>query len=509
MFKINNQIFQLNFMVGENSQNLISRPPIIVVLGHVDSGKTSILDNIRKTHVAEKETGGITQHVGAYEVEFGGKKITFIDTPGHEAFSAMRSRGAKVADIAILVIDSCQGVQPQTREAISHIKKAGIPMIVAINKIDRPEADPERVKRELSKEGIFLESIGGKTPSVEVSAKTGKGISDLLELILLVAEIEGLKGDISKKGEGVVIESYLDSHRGPTATLLLRNGVFKLGEIVGTSSTFGKIKILEDFQGKKIKIAYPSMPVVSLGWEEVPGVGEKFRIFSNIEEAKKSLEKKLEVPAKVLFFEPGKKILNLILKTDVFGSIEAIEEVIKSLPQEKINLRILKAEVGEINETDIKLAKGAKAKILGFRVKTDKIAQDLAEKEKIKIIKFDVIYDLVETLRKEMERALEPEIIRMDLGKVKILVIFWTEKNRQIVGGRVLEGEVKKGTSIEVFRKEEKIGKGKLISLQKNKKDIEKVKKGEECGILYEGDAKIEKDDILVIYTKERRKKEL
>jgi len=491
----------------EKRENLISRAPIVVVLGHVDSGKTSILDAVRKTHVAEKETGGITQHVGAYEVELQGKKITFIDTPGHEAFSAMRARGAKVADIAILVVDGVAGVQDQTKEAITHIKKAGIPMIIAINKIDRPEADPEKIKRELAKENILVESIGGKVPSVEVSAKTGKRIGDLLELILLVAEIENLKGDISKPGEGVVIESYLDSHRGPTATLLLRDGILKPGEIVGTFSTFGKIKMLENFQGKKIEIAYPSMPVISIGFEDVPRVGERFKVFGTIEEAQNNIPKvEKEEKREVFLITPDKKVLNLILKTDVLGSIEPIENVLKGLPQEKVILRILKAEVGDINESDFKLAQSAKAKILGFRVKITPVAKSLAEREKIKILTFEIIYDFVQTIRGLMEKILEPEIVRTDLAKLKTLLIFWTEGSRQIVGAKVLEGEVKKGTKIEVIRGEEKVGQGKLINLQINKKDVEKAIRGQECGILYEGDAKIQEGDILVIFTKEKRK---
>jgi len=491
----------------EKRENLISRAPIVVVLGHVDSGKTSILDAVRKTHVAEKETGGITQHVGAYEVELQGKKITFIDTPGHEAFSAMRARGAKVADIAILVVDGVAGVQDQTKEAITHIKKAGIPMIIAINKIDRPEADPEKIKRELAKENILVESIGGKVPSVEVSAKTGKRIGDLLELILLVAEIKNLKGDISKPGEGVVIESYLDSHRGPTATLLLRDGILKPGEIVGTFSTFGKIKMLENFQGKKIEIAYPSMPVISIGFEDVPRVGERFKVFGTIEEAQNNIPKvEKEEKREVFLITPDKKVLNLILKTDVLGSIEPIENVLKGLPQEKVILRILKAEVGDINESDFKLAQSAKAKILGFRVKITPVAKSLAEREKIKILTFEIIYDFVQTIRGLMEKILEPEIVRTDLAKLKTLLIFWTEGSRQIVGAKVLEGEVKKGTKIEVIRGEEKVGQGKLINLQINKKDVEKAIRGQECGILYEGDAKIQEGDILVIFTKEKRK---
>jgi len=498
---------KLKIFMIEKRENLISRAPIVVVLGHVDSGKTSILDAVRKTHVAEKETGGITQHVGAYEVELQGKKITFIDTPGHEAFSAMRARGAKVADIAILVVDGVAGVQDQTKEAITRIKKAGIPMIIAINKIDRPEADPEKIKRELAKENILVESIGGKVPSVEVSAKTGKRIGDLLELILLVAEIENLKGDISKPGEGVVIESYLDSHRGPTATLLLRDGILKPGEIVGTFSTFGKIKMLENFQGKKIEIAYPSMPVISIGFEDVPRVGERFKVFGTIEEAQNNIPKvEKEEKREVFLITPDKKVLNLILKTDVLGSIEPIENVLKGLPQEKVILRILKAEVGDINESDFKLAQSAKAKILGFRVKITPVAKSLAEREKIKILTFEIIYDLVRAVRELMEKILEPEIVRTDLAKLKTLLIFWTEGSRQIVGAKVLEGEVKKGTKIEVIRGEEKVGQGKLINLQINKKDVEKAIRGQECGILYEGDAKIQEGDILVIFTKEKRK---
>jgi translation initiation factor IF-2 len=495
-------------MVEQKKQNLISRPPVVVFLGHVDHGKTTLLDFIRKTKVVEKEAGGITQHIGAYELLYEEKKITFIDTPGHEAFSQMRSRGAKVADIAVLVVAADEGVKPQTKEAIFHIKKAQIPEIVAINKIDKPGADPEKVKRELQREGILVESFGGKVPSVEVSAKTGQGISDLLELILLVAEMENLKADLSKPAEGVIIEAYLDNKRGPTATLILNQGVLKKNQIIGTFSTFGKIKSLENFQGISISEAFPSQPTIVLGFENVPQVGEKFKIFPTIEEAKKAVKKK-EEEREVIFIEKDKKVLNLILKADVLGSLEAIREILKNLPQEKVLLRILKAGVGEISETDVKLAKGAQAKILGFRVKENSIAQNLAEREKIKILKFEVIYELVEKVRKMMEKILEPEIIRKDLAKIKTLVVFKSEKNRQIIGGRVLEGQVKKGTLIEILRKEEKIGKGRLINLQKEKKDIEKAQKGEEIGILYEGETRIEVGDILVVYQKEKRKTEL
>jgi len=487
----------------------------VVVLGHVDHGKTSILDFIRKTHVAEKEAGEITQHIGAYQIEKDGKKITFIDTPGHEAFSAMRSRGAKVADIAILVVAADEGVKPQTKEAISHIKKSDIPLIVALNKIDKPQANPEKVKRELQKEDILVEDLGGKIPSVEVSAKTGQGIPELLDLILLVAEMENLETNLEKPAEGVVIEAYLDKLRGPIATLILNEGILKPGQIIGTPSVVGKIKTLEDFQGTSISEAFPAQPVIVLGFENVPKVGENFKTFSDIESAKNYLKvlEKREAP-EVLEVGPEQKILNLILKTDVLGSIEAIEEVLKGIPQEKVILRILKSDVGEINESDIKFAKvhparGYAALILGFRVKINPAAKMFAEREKVKIITFDVIYDLVEGVRKFMEKIVEPELVRTDLGKVKILAIFRVEKNRQIIGGKVIEGEVKKGTLIEVQRGGELIGKGKLINLQRDKKDIDKVTKGQDCGILYEGDTRIEVGDVLVIYVEEKKRREL
>jgi len=496
-------------MIKKKKENLINRPPVVVVLGHIDSGKTSLLDQIRKTKVAEKESGGITQHIGAYQIEKNGKKITFIDTPGHEAFSQMRSRGAKTADIAILVIDSAKGVQVQTKEAIDHIKKSQVLPIIAFNKIDRPEADPEKAKGQLEKQEILVESLGGKIPSINVSAKTGQGVEDLLELILLMAEMENLKADISKPAEGVVIESYLDNKRGPIATLILNEGVLKTGNIIATFSTFGKIKSLEDFKGKQVSQALPSDPVVVLGLEQAPRVGEKFKLFNDLEQAKtytKSPERKTEAIAEI---KPEQKVLNLVLKSDVLGSIEAIEEVLKQLPQEKIVLRVLKSDVGQINENDVQLAKSSKAIVIGFRIKPNSIAKKLAEKEKVRIMNFEIIYDLVEEIRKYMEKILKPEVVRTDLGKLKVLVSFWSEKKRQIVGGRIIEGKIKKGVLIEVTRDEEVIDQGRMINLQKNKKDIEKASKGEEVGILYEGEKKIEKGDVLIIFTKERRKGEL
>lgn len=491
------------------NHNIQPRPPIVVVLGHVDHGKSSILDAVKDFKITSKESGGITQHIGAYEVEYPSassgqvSKITFIDTPGHEAFSAMRSRGAKVADIAILVVAAEEGIKPQTKEAILHIKKAGIPMIVALNKVDKPEANPEKVKRELMKEEVLVESMGGKIPSVEISAKTKKGIPELLELILLVGEMEKLQGDVRIPGHGVVVESYLDGKRGPTATLLLRDGSLRVGDIVGTASVLGKVKILEDFQGKTIEEALPSQPVIVIGFEKVPQVGEKFEVYSNTESAQKYIakkERKAEA-GEVFLIEEGQKVLNVVLKADVQGSIEAMNEVLKDIPQDKIILRVLKSEVGDISESDVKLAKSGNAKIIGFRVKTSEAALVLSERDNIKILNFDIIYELVQAVRQMMEKLVEPEKVRLDLGKIKVMAIFLTEKNRQIIGGKVVDREVRKGTSIEITRQGEAVGDGKLINLQKNKKDASIAVKGEECGLLYEGSVKAEVGDILLIYT--------
>lgn len=494
-------------MMGNKKQTK-QRPPVIVVLGHIDHGKTSILDYIRKTHIQEKETGGITQHIGAYQIEVPLKgKITFIDTPGHEAFSAIRSRGAKVADIAVLVIDAVEGVKAQTKEAISHIKNASLPFIVALNKIDKFGADPQRVKQELLKEEIVVEDLGGNVPAIAVSAKTGQGIAELLDLILLVAEMEKLEADFSVLAVGTVIESFLDSQRGPIATVIVSEGVFKKSDIIATPSAIGKIKKLEDFQGKELLKAEPASPMVILGLEQAPKIGENLRVFLDLESAKNQIKKTEEKKiTEVKENNKDQKTLHLIIKADVNGSLEAIEQMLMVIPQDRINLKILKSEVGEINESDLRLAKDFRAMIIGFRIKINQTAAIFLEREKIKIIQADVIYELIEGVRNMMERMLVPKEVRTDLGKIKVLIVFMTDKNRQIVGGRINSGEVEKGARLEVYRNEELIGKGKIINLQRNKKDVPKLSKGDECGILYEGTGRIEKGDEIVVYKEERQK---
>jgi len=506
----------------KNNENLTLRPPVVVIMGHVDSGKTSILDSIRKTRVAAKETGGITQHIGAYQIEnprqarddfsSGGRKITFIDTPGHEAFSAMRSRGAKVADIAVLVVDSAKGVEPQTKEAILHIKKAKIPLIVALNKIDMPGVNLVKTKGELAKEDVLVESMGGKVPSVETSVPTGKGIDDLLNMIILVAEMEDLKSDPTAPIEGAVIESHLDGKKGITASMILTQGILKIGEVIGTASAFGKIKNIADFQGDPIRQALPSDPIIVFGFEGMPKVGENFKAFPDLETAENNISAEARFQKKETEFPkigPDQKILNLILKTDCLGSSEAIEGILKEIPQEKVMLRILKSEAGDIDDGDVKMAKSGKAKIFGFKTKTNPVAGSIAERENVRIANFEIIYELVEEVKRLMEREVIGTIGRINLGKMRVLANFLEEKGRQVIGGRVLEGTVERSSQIEVIRNEEIIGRGKLVNLQKNKKEADRVEKGQECGILYEGSGKIEKEDLLVFFKEEKIKGEL
>lgn len=487
---------------NENNIDIRKRPPVVVVLGHIDHGKTSLLMAIKDFRVLPKEVGGITQHVGAYQIEYNNEKITFIDTPGHESFSAIRSRGARAADIGILVIDACEGIKKQTREAIKHIKESGIIPIVALNKIDKECANPEKVKQELLGEDIWVESLGGKIPAVEVSAKNKIGIDNLLEVILLVAEIENIEAIYSERGEGVIIESRLDPRKGPTATVLLTQGIMKKGDIIGTNSVTGKIKTFESFDGKIIDEAFPSDPVSISGFSEVPSVGEVLKVYDSFDEADKNLK-----PREVLIKNPdikaGDKVLNLVIKTDVIGSLEGILEILKIIPQDKVKLNILKAEVGDVNEKDVKLAKDSDAHVIAFRVKVDKIAENIVHNNKIEILYFDIIYDLAKKVRELMDAILVVEKQRMDIGELDVLAIFRTEKEKQIVGGRVIDGRIEKNLKVEIIRDNEKIGEGKVVGLEVSKKKVEVAHKDSEAGILYQGKEKIQEGDVLKFYKEE------
>lgn len=510
------------------TENKAIKQPVVVVMGHVDHGKSSLLEAIKEDFViTAKESGGITQHIGAYEVivplekaqssrdshqageglSFEGSRITFIDTPGHEAFSAMRQRGAKVADIAILVVDASEGVKDQTKEAIKFIKTAGIPMLVAFNKIDKPGSDPEKVKQQLSKEDVLTESWGGKVPSVKVSAKMKQGIKELLETILLMAEMEELKADLLANPQGTVIESLLDAKKGAVATLILEKGVLKIGDILGTNSAFGKIKRLLNFQGKEAGEILPGQPCRILGFEAPPVVGETAVCYKSIDQAKENLKIKkvshgMEVPPE----GNERKFFNVIVKADVHGSLEAIEHILQAIPTEKVGLRVLRYDVGDISAKDVKEAESVKGAIFGFRVKVDENTKFLAQQKRVKIRIFEVIYEMVQEARQEMLVVLAPETKRIDLSQLKIIAYFKKAKDTQIIGGKVLEGEFTKNTMVEVFRNDEMVGKGRIKSLEREKKEVGKAVKGQEIGMMFVGDVKVEIDDIFKIYREEKQR---
>ena len=492
---------------------MTTRPPIVVVLGHVDHGKSSLLEAIREDfEITPKESGGITQHIGAYVAEYPStgsgqaKKITFIDTPGHEAFSAMRQRGAKVADIAILVVAADEGIKPQTKEAIQVIKGAGSAFVVVINKIYISGAGAKEIENELAQNEVFLESLGGTVPSVETSATTKQGIKDLLEMILLMADLEQLQADPQKPGEGIIIESSADPQRGFAVTVLLLDGKVKIGDIVGTKSCFGKVRILEDFQGAKLGEILPSFPALLIGLGEGPRIGEEFKVFLTEDLAKKNLAQKerIENISHATLETDSKKILPIILKADVAGSLEVLQEMLLVLPQESVIVKIVSASVGEINENDVRLARSTKAIIVGFKTRANRTAEAFAKREAIAIECFDIIYDLIQRVRQLMEQPLQTELVRKEVGTLRVLGVFFTEKDRQVIGGRILEGQAQKGAQIEIARGEQAAGKGKVLNLQKDKKDVPRVQQGEECGISFQGDAQVQEGDILHFFVEEQ-----
>lgn len=490
--------------------NLIERPPVITVLGHVDHGKTSLLDAIRKTDVAGKESGGITQHIGAYQIEHKTKdgqikKITFIDTPGHEAFGKMRSRGAKVADIAILVVAADDGVQPQTKESIRHIAEAKIPFVVALTKIDKPEAQLDRVKKELSENEVFIEEWGGKTPLVGVSAKSGEGLEKLLEMILLIAEMEELKADPFFLAKGIIIESHLDKRRGPIVSLIVKDGTLKIRDIIIAGQSAGKIKRMEDARGQSVPEAGPGTPVRIMGFESAPQIGE---VFSTVTDKPSIATEKIimEKSAPLWETEENASVVNIILKSDAAGSLEAVEETLKTLTNPKIGLKIIAKEIGDINESDVKLAEATDSLIIGFRTGVGDEVRSFAERRDIPILIYDIIYDIADKLKEKLEEKIAPENAREDFGKMKVLAIFKTEKNRVVLGGKISEGKIVRGSLVEITRGEESIGRGRVVNLQHNKKDALEVAAGLECGLLVESGQEIQKGDVLASYREVKKK---
>ena len=494
--------------------NLQTRPPIVTILGHVDHGKTSLLDAIRKTKVAASEAGGITQHIGAYQVAAQGKPITFLDTPGHEAFTAMRARGAKATDIAILVVAADDGVMPQTIEAMDHAKAANVPVIVAINKIDKPEADPNRVKTQLLEKGLLLEEFGGQAIGVPVSAKTGKGIQDLLDTILLVAEVADLKADPDQLATGVIIEAHVDRSRGPVASILVQNGTLSVGDPVVAGDASGKIRALLDDQGKRLKSAGPSTPVEVLGFTSIPKAGDPVIAFASDAEMKAHLEKlqagrKQPMLAKGLLQEVGAgttqhKELPLIIKTDVQGSVDPVRNSVERTSTEKAKVRVLHAAAGSINESDVLLAVASKAMIVGFNSKVEPGAKRLAESEGVPVRTYDIIYTMVEDMKKALEGILEPVFKEVIEGHAEVRASFKAQK-RLIAGCYITDGKAARGSSAKVLRKNKVIGKGAIVSLRRFKDDVREVTSGLECGVGVEDIQDFQEGDRLEFFRLEKQ----
>ena len=510
--------------IEDAPEDLQHRPPVVTIMGHVDHGKTSLLDMIRSTHVTSTEAGGITQHIGAYQVETHGQKITFLDTPGHEAFTAMRARGAQITDIAILVVAADDGVMPQTIEAIDHAKAAKVPIIVAVNKIDKPEADPERIKQELTNYGLVPEEWGGDTIMVPVSAKKGVGIDDLLDMILLVAEMAELKANPNRNAKGKVIESKLDKGRGPVATLLVQAGTLHVGDFLIVGTTQGRIRAMFDYKGRSLKTAGPSMPVEILGLNEVPEAGDDYIAVDNEKLAKQVADKRqkekhqqeiarnTKVSLEDLFaqIKEGEiKELNIVLKADVQGSIEAIRQSLEKLGNDEVRVNIIRTAVGGIREADVMLAAASNALIIGFNVRPDANARKLAEKEEIQINTYRVIYEAIEDVKAALSGMLDPDIKEVELGQAEIRSIFKVPKVGAVAGCYITEGKFTRAARVRVVRDGVVIHEGNLASLKRFKDDVKEVASGFECGLSIERFNDIKEGDILEAYTFEEVKRAL
>lgn len=503
----------------EDGVNLQSRPPVVVVMGHVDHGKTKLLDAIRKTNVMETEAGGITQHIGAYQVERQGRLLTFIDTPGHEAFTVMRSRGAKVADIAILVVAADDGVQPQTKEAIDIIKSAGIPFIVALNKIDRPEANIDKVKGELSELNLVPEDWGGKTIVVPISAKQGTNIDGLLDTLILVADMEKEKivANPKHRALGTTIESHVDSGSGPVATVLVQSGTLHIGDTLSVHDTlYGKVRAMQDWKGDSLNEAPPSVPVKIIGWKIAPAMGdimevpEKTTVLKRIKSTDLSLRATEEIaairhkqPEAGETTEDGKKILNLIIRADVLGSLEAILGMLDKIQHEQVGVKVVQKGLGNITDADVLSAEATNAIVIGFNVHPTATAEELARDKKIQIRQYQIIYKLFEALLDDMQKMLPAEQVITELGTFGVMKNFHKSDQGWIIGGRVKKGHLLPGAKLRLSRNGEYVGEGSIERIQLGKSEIKDAKEGQEIGISYRGKIKPEEGDILEAYTEE------
>lgn len=506
------------------AQDLPSRPPIITVMGHVDHGKTTLLDCIRKTHVTEKEAGGITQHIGASKVEYNGNILVFLDTPGHEAFTSMRARGAQVTDIAILVVAADDGIKPQTIEALNHAKAAGVPIVVAVNKIDKPEAKPERVRQQLSDYGLVPEEWGGDTIMVDVGAKTGINVDQLLEMVILVAEMQELKADPNAMPEGTVIEANLDKGKGPVATVIVQKGTLRRGNIIHTDTVWGKIRAMIDDSGSNTDSAGPSMPVEILGLETVPQPGERFTMLSSEREARDIMSRN-EFERREMDQSKSKRLtleelyekmqteevpqLRIVLKTDVQGSLEAFHASLMKMNTDSVTVNIVHEGVGRISESDVMLASASNAIIIGFNVRPDSNAKRISESEGIQIRLYQVIYDMLDDVKAAMEGMLAPELREHTLGTAEIRELFRVPKIGSIAGCRVQEGLLRRNAKVRLIRDGVVFWSGEFSSLKHFKDDVREIKAGNECGLSFEKFQDFRVGDVIEAYEILKEKKTL
>jgi translation initiation factor IF-2 len=499
--------------------DLLPRPPVVTIMGHVDHGKTTLLDAIRSSHLVDKESGGITQHIGAYRVMFNNRPITFVDTPGHEAFTQLRARGASLTDIVVLVIAAEDGVMPQTKEAISHAKAAGVPIVVAINKIDKPEANVDRVKQQLSKEGLLVEDWGGQTISVQVSAKEKKNLGELLEMILLLADVIEIKANRKVPAQGVVLEARLDPKKGPVATVIVQHGILTQSQSFISGIVLGKVRALFDESGRPLKRAEPSMPVEVLGFSGVPVAGDYFQVVPGADTMKKIIagrisRTKKEVPAKperITLDELFKKIeegeakeLALIIKADVQGSVEVLRDILPPLSSDKIKIRIIHGSTGSITESDVLLASASNAIVIGYNIKPSQKVLDLAKREEVEIRSYDIIYQLTEDIAKALVGMLEPVEREVYMGRIEIRRVFQIPKVGAIAGCYVLDGRITRNAEARVTRGQEVVHEGRITSLKRLKENVNEVTKGFECGIGLDKFKDMQEGDIIVAFQREK-----
>jgi len=501
-------------IADEDKAQLKQRPPVVTILGHVDHGKTSLLDAIRSTEVAAGEAGGITQHIGAYQVEMKGRLITFLDTPGHAAFTQMRARGAQGADIVILVVAADDGVMPQTREAIAHTKAARVPLIVALNKVDKPNANPDRVKQQLAELELVPDDWGGNIMVVPVSAKQKKGIDDLLEGVLLVADSNEIKANPNGKVIGTVIEAELDKSKGVLATLLVQNGTLTAGSVIVAGTSHGKLRAINDYKGKPLKKAGPSTPVAVMGLSDVPSAGDLFEVVPSEKEARAIVaerqealkaqaqtRKKLSLEDLFSKVQTGEaKELNLIVKADVQGSLDPIITELNKLGEGEIGLKVLHAETGNIGNNDVMLASASRAIIIGFNVQADVDARRMAEKEGVDIRLYEIIYRMTEDIEKALKGMLEPDFVEKVLGKATVLQVFTASKFGRVAGCKVVDGELKRGAKVRLYRDSDIIYEGDLSSLRHEKDDVKEIRQGYECGVGFKNFSDIQPGDSVVCY---------